>query len=185
MTAKSKREMSETEQSPCRYALFTTTLGWMGILFSSTGIRRITMPQQSPLEALDQMEISDQYGEPDMSNATLRDLVRRLEGFFMGEKPSFSDALDLEGTSFQKSVWEMVRSIPYGETRSYGWVAQQIGRPGAARAVGQAMRANPVSIIVPCHRVIGANGDLCGYGGSGGVEIKRWLLDLESGSVQR
>ncbi|MBI2856458.1 MAG: methylated-DNA--[protein]-cysteine S-methyltransferase [Chloroflexi bacterium] len=151
----------------------------MGILASSKGVRRVTMPQESPLEILDQLEVQEQCVESDASTAALRDLVNRLEGYFLGENPSFPDALDVEGTPFQTEVWEVVRSIPYGETRSYSWVAKQIERPGSARAVGQAMRANPVSIVVPCHRVIGANGDLRGYGGSGGVNMKRWLLDLE------
>ena len=112
-------------------------------------------------------------------------LVHRLQRYFLGERAAFPDALDLQGTPFQKRVWETVRPIPYGETRSYTWVAHQIGRPGAARAVGPAMRANPVCIIIPCHRVIGARGDLCGFGGSQGIPMKRWLLEMESGNRDR
>jgi methylated-DNA-[protein]-cysteine S-methyltransferase len=85
----------------------------------------------------------------------------------------------MRGTDFQKKVWEALLTIPYGETRSYGEIARQIGRPDRARAVGAANGQNPIAVIVPCHRVIGADGSLVGYGG--GLERKRLLLDLESG----
>jgi methylated-DNA-[protein]-cysteine S-methyltransferase len=87
--------------------------------------------------------------------------------------------LDMRGTDFQKSVWDALLTIPYGETRSYGQIAKQIGRPDRARAVGAANGSNPVSIIVPCHRVIGSDGSLTGYGG--GLDRKRWLLEHEAG----
>ncbi len=102
-----------------------------------------------------------------------------LEAYFAGEKPALTFPLDLQGTAFQRSVWQALLTIPYGETRAYSEIAAQIGRPKAVRAVGQAVGANPVSIIVPCHRVVGRNGDLTGYGG--GLSIKRALLDLERG----
>jgi O-6-methylguanine DNA methyltransferase len=89
----------------------------------------------------------------------------------------FSCPLDLHGTPFQLAVWRALQDIPYGETRSYGQIAQLVGRPNASRAVGAANGANPVAIIVPCHRVIGSNGALTGYGG--GVPTKAWLLSLE------
>lgn len=108
-------------------------------------------------------------------------VVEQLGGYFAGELTEFDVELDLAGTDFQRRVWSALRTIPYGETRSYGEIAEQIGSPGAARAVGMANGRNPVAIIVPCHRVIGASGSMTGYGG--GLERKRLLLDLEMGDV--
>ncbi len=104
--------------------------------------------------------------------------VRELDAYFERRLQKFTLPLDLRGTPFQKSVWEALLGIPYGETRSYGDIAVAIGKPAAVRAVGLANGANPVSIIVPCHRVIGKGGDLVGYGG--GLERKRALLELEN-----
>jgi methylated-DNA-[protein]-cysteine S-methyltransferase len=106
------------------------------------------------------------------------DAVRRaLDEYFRGERTEFDLSLELVGTAFQRRVWEALRAIPYGRTVSYGELARRIGRPAAVRAVGLANGRNPVSVIVPCHRVIGADGSLTGYGG--GVERKRFLLELE------
>jgi methylated-DNA-[protein]-cysteine S-methyltransferase len=107
----------------------------------------------------------------------LRQAVQELQQYFAGEKVSFSCPLDLWGTPFQLQVWQALQDIPYGETRSYGEVAEAIGRSSASRAVGAANGANPVAIIVPCHRVIGSNRALTGY--SGGLSTKSWLLALE------
>lgn len=105
------------------------------------------------------------------------EVVEQLHAYFSGALTDFDVPLRLEGTLFQREVWDALLEIPYGETRSYGWLADRIGRPGAARAVGLANGHNPVGIIVPCHRVIGANGNLVGYGG--GLERKQVLLELE------
>ena len=113
----------------------------------------------------------------------LRAAQRELEEYFEGERREFSLALEPAGTPFQMRVWQALRAIPYGETISYGELARRIGQPRAVRAVGLANGRNPISIIVPCHRVIGANGTLTGYGG--GLERKRFLLALESGAVPR
>ena len=104
----------------------------------------------------------------------------QLEEFFAGERREFSLALAPAGTPFQLAVWQALRAIPYGTTITYGELARRIGNPRAVRAVGLANGRNPLSIIVPCHRVIGANGTLTGYGG--GLERKRFLLALESGA---
>jgi len=109
--------------------------------------------------------------------------VERLKVYFSGGKVSFPDELDLSGaTSFQREVCEITRLIPYGETRTYLWVAEQIKRPRAARAVGQALGRNPLPIIVPCHRVIASDGGLGGFGG--GVEMKSHLLRLEASNIR-
>jgi len=104
--------------------------------------------------------------------------MERLRMYFRGQETAFPVKLDLSGaTAFQRDVWEITRAIPYGETRSYGWVAGQIKKPGAARAAGQALGRNPLPIIIPCHRVIAGNGGLGGF--SGGIECKKQLLRLE------
>ena len=102
----------------------------------------------------------------------------QLQAYFAGRLRNFSVPLDLRGTPFQRQVWEQLGYIPYGETRSYRQIAQALGRPNAARPAGQAIGSNPVAIIVPCHRVIGANGRLTGYGG--GLHRKQALLKLEA-----
>jgi methylated-DNA-[protein]-cysteine S-methyltransferase len=105
------------------------------------------------------------------------EVATQLEMYFAGERTDFDVPLRLEGTDFQRGVWEALRKIPYGETCSYGELAARVGSPGASRAVGLASGHNPIAIIVPCHRVVGADGRLTGYGG--GLERKRFLLDLE------
>jgi O-6-methylguanine DNA methyltransferase len=105
------------------------------------------------------------------------DVCAQLGAYFRGERRSFDLPLSMAGTPFQQRVWQALRDIPFGETVSYGEVARRIGAPDAFRAVGAANGQNPVPIIVPCHRVIGASGALTGFGG--GIERKRWLLDHE------
>jgi methylated-DNA-[protein]-cysteine S-methyltransferase len=107
---------------------------------------------------------------------------RQLEEYFAGQRTEFDLALSAAGTPFQHEVWAALQTIPYGEVRSYSEIAAQIGRPGASRAVGLANGRNPIAVIVPCHRVIGASGALTGYGG--GLPRKRLLLDLEAGLAQ-
>ncbi len=104
-------------------------------------------------------------------------IVAQLEAYFAGDLTEFEVPLDLRGTDFQRQVWQALLEIPYGETWSYGQLAHHIDNPGAARAVGLANGRNPVAIIVPCHRVIGSNGTLVGYGG--GMDRKQALLELE------
>jgi methylated-DNA-[protein]-cysteine S-methyltransferase len=103
----------------------------------------------------------------------------QLEEYFAGTRDRFDVPMHMEGTAFQRTVWHELTQIPYGETISYGELAKRIGRPDRARAVGTANGQNPIAVIVPCHRVIGANGKLVGYGG--GLDNKRRLLELESG----
>ena len=107
------------------------------------------------------------------------DVRRELSEYFAGERTEFHVPVAMDGTPFQRTVWSALRAIPYGETRSYGELARSIGNPSAVRAVGTANGRNPIAVIVPCHRVIGADGTLTGYGG--GLERKRTLLDLERG----
>jgi methylated-DNA-[protein]-cysteine S-methyltransferase len=109
--------------------------------------------------------------------------IDQLGEYFAGERREFDLELEPRGTDFDRAVWAQLMEIPYGATTSYGEVARAIGRPDRARAVGAANGRNPLPIVVPCHRVIGADGSLVGYGG--GLELKRRLLELESGAVQQ
>jgi methylated-DNA-[protein]-cysteine S-methyltransferase len=115
--------------------------------------------------------------------SVMRETMRQLRAYFGGELKSFDVPLEIAGTEFQRRVWSALRTIPYGQTRSYSEIAAQIGAPQAVRAVGAANGRNPIPIIVPCHRVIGASGSLVGFGG--GLEWKRLLLDLEATYVER
>ena len=122
---------------------------------------------------------SDTFGAPDPTLFT--EVISQLEQYFAGQRTDFDVPLTFVGTPFQRTVWAALRKIPYGETESYGQLAERIRRPGAARAVGLANGRNPIGIIVPCHRVVGATGSLTGYGG--GLERKHYLLDFERRSA--
>lgn len=131
---------------------------------------------------LTNLRMVDQTYEPSRSDwspnpRAFGEAVEQLGAYFAGELTDFDVEVDLRGTEFQRRVWRALLTIPYGETRSYGEIAEQIAAPGAARAVGLANGHNPIAIVVPCHRVIGANGSLTGFGG--GLGRKRTLLELE------
>jgi len=165
-----------------KYITFNTDMGWLGILGSAKGLLGTTLPQHSAQEV--RQLLGDRVNHAVWSPRLFEDLMERLRIYFSGHEATFPDELDLSrATAFQRKVWEITRLIPYGETRSYTWVAEQIDKPRAVRAVGQALGRNPLPIIVPCHRVTATNGKLGGY--SGGVEMKRYLLFLEaSASIQ-
>ena len=163
-----------------KYTVLNTDIGWIGLLGSPEGLLHATLPQPSQNEAFNLL--GDRANQAALSSEPFDDLIERLRSYFSGHKTTFPDNLDLsEATSFQREVWQALRLIPYGETRSYAWVADCINRPEAARAVGQAVGKNPLAIIVPCHRVIASDGTLGGFGG--GLELKRHLLRLEGNSV--
>ena len=158
--------------------MFDTCLGWMGIVSSPAGLRKVILPQESKEAVLSQVKGWD-YPAEGGDAASFGDLPQRLKRYLEGEPIDFPGKLDLAGaTCFQQSVWQITRTIPYGETRSYAWVASQLGLPKAARAVGQALARNPLPIVIPCHRVIRSDGSLGGF--SGCVEMKRYLLHLEA-----
>lgn len=136
-----------------------------------TGIYRAGQ-RHLPLEAA--------WGERDDEAAA--DAALQLDEYFAGKRPSFDLPLAPRGTDFQKAVWAAIARVPFGETRTYGEVAVDVGRPGAARAVGAATGRNPISIVVPCHRVMGAAGAMTGY--AGGLETKALLLELERRVVE-
>lgn len=116
-------------------------------------------------------------------DGAFRDLRKALERYFSGRSKTFDVPLEPRGTEFQKSVWRALLEVPYGETTTYGDLARRLGNPSAVRAVGAANGANPIPIVIPCHRVIGSNGSLVGFGG--GLPVKRWLLDHEAAVAGR
>lgn len=127
------------------------------------------------IKGKNKIEVPDSWQE---NKKFFRDISRQLEAYFAGKLESFDVKLAPEGTEFQKSVWKALCEIPYGETRTYGQIAKSVGKPKASRAVGLANNRNPMAIIVPCHRVIGANGKLTGY--ASGLDLKEFLLRLEN-----
>ncbi len=116
------------------------------------------------------------------SNEVVDQAVKEIEEYFSGERQEFKVPLDLQGTAFQRAVWRELLQIPYGSTASYGDIARTIGNPKAVRAVGGANHRNPISLIVPCHRVIGSDGSMTGYGS--GIWRKEWLLKHESNTLK-
>jgi methylated-DNA-[protein]-cysteine S-methyltransferase len=168
--------MYNTTDRGLRYTVFNTNQGWIGCLSSPAGLKKTTLPQPSPQRAIEMLDGTTEQAiwSPD----SFVDIIPLITMYFSGKQPGFFCELDYgRATPFQRNVWEATRAIPYGETRSYGWVADRIGKPAAVRAVGQALGKNPLPIIVPCHRVIASDGSLCGFGG--GLEMKRNLLRLE------
>jgi len=146
-------------------------------LGSARGLVGTTLPQPSAQEA--RQLLGDQVNNAVWSQNLFDGLMERFKTYLSGGKIAFPDELDLSpATPFQRKVWEITRLIPYGETRSYTWVAEQIKQPEAVRAVGQALARNPLPIIIPCHRVLTIDGKLSGF--SSGVELKRCLLRLEA-----
>jgi len=154
-----------------------TAAGWVGILATQHGVKRLTLPVKNRQAVLVELGVEEKDITHDAGGAGLAD---RLKHFFMGEPVVFKEGFDLTGsTDFQKQVYGAACRIPYGQTKTYGALAKEIGRPGAARAVGQALGANPLPILIPCHRVTAADGGLGGY--SGGINHKKKLLSLEKG----
>jgi len=164
-----------------RFATVRTKFGWVGMGGSEAGLVLLTLPRLSRKAALSEVREFAPDAVEDIS--AFGDLPGRLQRYFNGEPVLFRDRLDLSGaTSFYRAVWEATSSIPYGETRTYAWVAQQIRKPRAPRAVGGALARNPFPIIVPCHRVVASNGNLGGF--AGGLGLKKSLLEMEAGSLR-
>jgi methylated-DNA-[protein]-cysteine S-methyltransferase len=164
------------------YAIIETGMGWMGILGSELGLRQIVLPRAYPQAVI--IAFDEHLEEAADDIYLFGDLTKRLIAYFNGEVVTFPDLLDLtDFTPFQCAVWQVVRSIPYGQTESYAWVAQRVAKPQGVRAAGQALARNPLPIVVPCHRVIGARGEIGGF--SYGLQMKQHLLQLETTSLAR
>jgi len=163
------------------FDVLDTPVGPLFVGGSEDGVHVIKFLDQRESEAVLVGEVEAAAGEPATRGGAASDeAIRQLEEYFAGTRSEFDLPLSPRGTPFQLKVWMALRSIPPGETTSYGAMAEMIGKPTASRAVGAANGKNPISIIVPCHRVIGANGTLTGYGG--GLERKAWLLNHETSS---
>lgn len=155
-----------------RALLHQTPVGAIVIVENGSAVTHLFFSRVAPPEHVE-------WGETPL----LRQTAAQLDEYFLGSRRAFDIPLSPQGTEFEQIVWKALQTIPYGETRSYGEIARQIGRPSACRAVGQANHRNPISIIIPCHRVIGANGKLTGY--ASGLTAKQHLLELEQGSTER
>ena len=159
-----------------------TAFGWVGVAVSDRGLVAITLPQQAEAEALSQLPEPHGPGPNLPQGMDVPALLVKLRRYFEGEPVTFDEPLDPTiGTEFLRRVWVLTRGIPRGQTRTYGQLARMAGSPGAARAVGQAMARNPWPILVPCHRVLGTDGSLTGFGG--GVDMKRRMLLMEGALV--
>jgi methylated-DNA-[protein]-cysteine S-methyltransferase len=148
-----------------------TPFGFLLVAASKNGIEEISFKKRIGPKSLK------------INNSHLKKAVKELGEYFEGARKSFTFKLDVQGTEFQKKVWKSLQSIPYGELRSYGEIATAIKKPGAARAVGMANNTNRLPIVIPCHRVVGAKGDLVGF--AAGLPIKEWLLRHEGQAAEK
>lgn len=159
-----------TQLATIRYTTTGSPVGDLVIVADDVGVRAIYLPSQRGSDAPRAGWREDRAG--------LRSESNQLRAYFAGELRDFEMSLNPQGTEFQQRVWRALLSIPFGTTTSYGELAHGLGAPAASRAVGSANGRNPISIVVPCHRVIGKDGSLTGYGG--GIPVKQWLLEHEA-----
>ncbi len=161
------------------FDILSTPIGELVLAASEKGLLRILFPKSDHRDPA--LRLLDWYGEADAELVhdpnRCGDITDQLREYFGGERKVFSLRLDQHGTDFQMAVWDAVSNVPFGETRSYGEIARIIGKPNAMRAVGAANGANPIPIVIPCHRIVGADGSLTGFGG--GIDVKKKLLDFE------
>ena len=156
---------------PYQYKLMPSPVGQLTLVARNGKLSAILWEKERAKRVrLGELHLAD-------DSPVLLEAERQLREYFTGTRNQFDLALDFDGTDFQKQVWQALLTIPFGETRSYSQIAQQIGNPKAVRAVGAANGRNPISIVAPCHRVIGASGGLTGF--AGGLEAKQYLLALE------
>ena len=151
----------QTDSPTGRLRLFADSTQLLAILWENDAPKRVVLPAAKTVQ----------------EHEVLQEAAKQLQAYFAGTHTAFDVPLRLQGTQFQQQVWQALQTIPYGQTRTYKDIAAAIGRPSASRAVGAAIGRNPVSIIVPCHRVLGVTGNLTGF--AGGLDNKRLLLDLE------
>jgi O-6-methylguanine DNA methyltransferase len=163
------------------YHVMSSPVGLLFLARSERGLRYLEfMDRKSLKRVVESHATPGTTWEPSLFD--LKSEVEQLEQYFSGMRTEFDIPLDLSGSEFQMAVWKELLRIPYGRTTTYGEIARRVGQPRAARAVGLANNQNPIAIVVPCHRVVGSDGSLTGYGG--GMAAKRWLLDHES-RIQR
>ena len=161
------------------YHVMTSPVGLLFLARTAQGLRHLEFMDRKSIKRMisnHAAEYPEATWEPSLLD--LKPVVEQLEAYFCGALDTFDVPTSVSGSPFQLMVWRSLLEIPYGETRTYGQIAKAIGQPRSARAVGLANNQNPLAIIVPCHRVIGAKGEMTGYGG--GVTRKKWLLQLET-----
>lgn len=172
-TGIAKSRAASNELNSVRYTWFESPIGPLLLAGTELGLKLVSFAEGRRAKAVDPGWREDA--------AIFAEVMEQLFSYFAGKRTAFDLPLELEGTGFQKRVWTELRTIPYGETISYKELAERIGSPSAVRAVGAANGANPVPIIIPCHRVLGNDGGLTGFGG--GLPLKRKLLQLERGQL--
>ena len=160
---------------PTTFTRFPSPVGELILTASETALKGVFFPVRRNRSAPDAGWVEDDGRGP--AGALLAAVRRQLTEYFEGTRTTFDLPLDGTGSTFERRVWDLLRTIPYGATTSYGALARRLGDPRATRAVGAANGKNPIPIIVPCHRVLGARGELTGFGG--GLDRKRWLLEHE------
>ena len=161
------------------YTTFNSPLGRTGVAATPYGICRVVLSIKKESEFIKTLKTI--YHSPKKQRCQLTEIEKEFHLYFSGKLKKFTFKVDLrQGTSFQQRVWEQLKAIPFGETRSYQWLATEICQPKACRAVGNANGKNPTPLIIPCHRVIKKNGDLGGF--TGGTHLKKYLLELENKS---
>jgi methylated-DNA-[protein]-cysteine S-methyltransferase len=171
-------------QRPIKLAVFSTEIGWVAMLGTGKGVTSLTFGHGSKKLAL--ADVGPEF--PDGIDVVDWDtpLIERIRAYALGTVDDFRD-VDVDPgrqTDFQSRITKACRRIPYGNTATYGQLARQAGSPNAARAVGNCMANNPIPLLIPCHRVVGANGQLGGFSAAGGTDLKRRLLEMESGGAQ-
>jgi methylated-DNA-[protein]-cysteine S-methyltransferase len=150
----------------------------VGIAWSEEGLVALTLPQSTEAKALEKLPAASAIAPQPPPGLDIDALIDKLRHYFEGKSTTFYEPLDPTlGTDFQRRVWAITRAIARGQTRTYGQIAREVGAPGAARAVGQSMARNPWPVIVPCHRVVGHDGSLTGFGG--GLDMKQRMLEME------
>jgi methylated-DNA-[protein]-cysteine S-methyltransferase len=166
-----------------RAMIFQSPWGWMGISESSKGIDGIALPKRSKQAILSDLQAQSNEPVEQSESAILHAASCQLLDYLAGRRNTFDVPLDLSrGTSFQRHVWRTLQRVPYGKLRSYQWIALRVGGPQYARAVGNAVGANPLPIVIPCHRIVAHDASLGGF--SGGLPMKRKLLGLEGTLIQ-
>ena len=166
-----------------RAIIFRSPWGWMGIAESPKGIQTIVLPKRSKRAVESDLRVQSDGPWQQEESAQLEAARRQLLDYLEGRRNTFDVPLDLsQGTSFQRQVWRTLQRVPYGKLRSYQWIATRVGGPHYARAVGNAVGANPLPIVVPCHRIVAHDASLGGF--SGGLSMKRKLLSLEGTLTQ-
>jgi methylated-DNA-[protein]-cysteine S-methyltransferase len=167
------RGTRSTRRTGCHYKVMPSPVGSLTLIASENGLAAILWENDDP------RRVPLTIAAEDATHPVLVETERQLREYFAGTRLCFSLPLDFAGTEFQRRVWRALLAIPFGETRTYAQIAKEIGSPSAVRAVGAANGRNPISIVAPCHRVIGSDGKLTGF--AGGLDAKAWLLALESG----